>query len=88
MVFCGWKAVVGANSFDWKYAVAHREAGEVVLRGSREWWWIVRVVGDCVGEAKLLQIPGDQTSPKGWLSTLPRPRAVKILPRRPCAKNN
>jgi hypothetical protein len=45
-------------------------------------------MGDCVGEAKLPQIPGDQTSPKGWLSTLPRPRAVKFLPlRRPCAKN-
>jgi hypothetical protein len=88
MGVCGWKTVVRANSFDWQYALAHREAGEAVLRGSRAWWWRVRVMGDCVGEAKLPQIPGDQTSPKGWLSTLPRPRAVKFLPlRRPCAKN-
>lgn len=53
MVFCGWKTVVGAKSFDWQYGLAHREACEVVLGGSRAWLWIVRVMGDCVGESCL-----------------------------------
>jgi hypothetical protein len=47
MVFCGWETVVGAKSFDWQDALVHREAGEVVLGGSRTWWWIVRVMGEC-----------------------------------------